>query len=70
MNSCPSMLSNISIKLRLKWFYCRRLGEQMFCTLQVRELSPDGGPSGFSGLDEESEIWKRTPEDDIRTPLS
>lgn len=42
----------------------------MFCTLQVRELSPDGGPSGFSGLDEESEIWKRTPEDDIRTPLS
>lgn len=43
----------------------------MFCALQVREILPDdAGPSGFSGLDEASEIWNRAPEDEVTTLLS
>lgn len=45
-------------------------GDPMFSTPQVREISPEGGPSGFSGLDEESEIWNRAAEDDVMNLLT
>lgn len=38
MNSYPSAWCNISIKITFKPFYCRRLGDQMFCTPQGRRV--------------------------------